>query len=164
MARSRSVKMSLQLFLLISWLVHTVGFHGRFVVHTATASASRNFGTLLKMEPKDDEERKIKNEGDTKFSSKIRDLSNDREFVLYLKAAAQKRMTLSRSDRRQLADELLRRVSTMNVHSVSDVLWSIGTLKLPTKNNVRDDRPKHLSRSERILMRNNDINVTDCAG
>ena len=152
MVRSGSVKMSLQLFLLLSWLTHIVGFNGRFVVHRATVSTSRNFGTHLKMEPKDDEERKSKIEGDTKFSSKIRDLSNDREFVLYLKAAAQKRMTLSRSDRRQLADELLRRVSTMNVHSVSDVLWSIGTLKLPTKHNVRDDRTRDLFRTARIVM------------
>jgi hypothetical protein len=144
--------MSIQLFLLLSWLTHIVGFNGRYVVHRATVSASRNFGTHLKMEPKDDEDRKSKYEGDTKFSSKIRDLSNDREFVLYLKAAAQKRMTLSRSDRRQVADELLRRVSTMNVHSVSDVLWSIGTLKLPTKNNVRDNRNIFLPRSARILM------------
>lgn len=74
---------------------------------------------------------------ESQFSSKIKSFTSDRDFALFLKSCAVKRVTLSRSDRRQLASELIRRVPSMSVHSICDVIWSMGTLKLPTKNLVR---------------------------
>lgn len=74
---------------------------------------------------------------ESQFSSKIKSFISDRDFALFLKSCAVKRVTLSRSDRRQLASELIRRVPSMSVHSICDVIWSMGTLKLPTTNLVK---------------------------
>jgi hypothetical protein len=92
----------------------------------------------LRIETQKEKDRAVsKAELEKQFSSKIKSFSSDRDFALYLKSCAVKRVTLSRSDRRQLASELIRRVPSMSVHSISDVIWSMGTLKLPTKNLVR---------------------------
>jgi hypothetical protein len=87
------------------------------------------------------------------FSSKIKSFSSDRDFALYLKSCAVKRVTLSRSDRRQLASELIRRVPTMSVHSISDVIWSMGTLKLPIKNLVKINRIDSILLSVSMLLK-----------
>ena len=71
------------------------------------------------------------------FISKCNSLTNNREFAQFLKSTAQKRTTLTQSDRQHVVDELLHRVSHMSVHIVSDVLWSLGTLKIPIKQTVR---------------------------
>ena len=97
-----------------------------------------NFVSPLRAETQNEKDRAVsKAELERQFSSKIKGFSSDRDFALFLKSCAVKRVTLSRSDRRQLASELIRRVPSMSVHSISDVIWSMGTLKLPTKNLVR---------------------------
>lgn len=100
-----------------------------------------NFVSPLRSETQNEKDGALsKAQLEIQFSSKIRTFSSDRDFALYLKSCALKRVTLSRSDRRQLASELIRHVPNMSVHSISDVIWSMGTLKLPTKNLVKRNR------------------------
>ena len=95
------------------------------------------YASNLNMSPKDEDKvAHLKREAESQFSDKISGFASDREFATYLKSVAQKRITLSRNDRRQLADELTRRVPLMSIHSISKVIWSMGTLKLPIKNTV----------------------------
>lgn len=70
------------------------------------------------------------------FSSKIKNFSNDRDFVLFLKSTAQKRISLTQSDKQQIVDELLKRIPLMSVHSTCDTLWSLGTLKMQFRQTV----------------------------
>ena len=53
-----------------------------------------------------------------------------------LKLAAQKKILLSNAERLQLADEIQRRYKKYSVSSISKIIWSLGTLKLPTRNKV----------------------------
>jgi hypothetical protein len=67
----------------------------------------------------------------TSFVSRLKSITDEKEFANFLKTSAHKRVSLSSSDRSMLVDELQHRVPFMSVHSASDVLWSLGTLKIP---------------------------------
>ena len=69
-------------------------------------------------------------EDSNQFASKIRNFTSEREFASFLKSTAQKRSSLTQTDKQQIVDELLKRIPMMSVHSVSDALWSLGTLKM----------------------------------
>lgn len=137
-----------QFLLFVSALSYCLAFIGKCALQRVENHFPRKvhifahqqpFGSLnLKMSPKDaDKVAHLKREAESQFSDRISGFTNDKEFAAYLKSAAQKRITLSRSDRRQLADELTRRVPLMSVHSISKVIWSMGTLKVPTKTTVK---------------------------
>ena len=71
------------------------------------------------------------------FISKMKGFSSDRDLALFLKSTAQKRIALTQADKQHIVDELMQRVPNMSVHSASDVLWSLGTLKIPLRQMVR---------------------------
>lgn len=140
--------MASRLFFPIVFLNFSFAFIGKSILRSQVSIAhplihlfvnnDANFVSPLRAETQNEKDRAVsKAELERQFSSKIKGFSSDRDFALFLKSCAVKRVTLSRSDRRQLASELIRRVPSMSVHSISDVIWSMGTLKLPTKNLVR---------------------------
>eukprot|EP00596_Hydrurales_sp_CCMP1899_P006793 CAMPEP_0119051996 /NCGR_PEP_ID=MMETSP1177-20130426/73436_1 /TAXON_ID=2985 /ORGANISM="Ochromonas sp, Strain CCMP1899" /LENGTH=1626 /DNA_ID=CAMNT_0007031409 /DNA_START=104 /DNA_END=4981 /DNA_ORIENTATION=- len=67
------------------------------------------------------------------FMDKLSAFNDGKEFVSYLKATSQKRIALSNSDRQRLAGELIYRVPHLSASQASDVLWSLGTLKISVK-------------------------------
>lgn len=79
-------------------------------------------------------------EDSNEFASKIRNFTSDREFASFLKSTAQKRSSLTQTDKQQIVDELLKRIPMMSVHSVSDALWSLGTLKMQFRLTVSGKR------------------------
>jgi hypothetical protein len=142
------IRMKRQFLLIVSALSYCLAYIGKCAIQRAknfipikvyNFDDQKQFGaSSLKMSPRDeDKAANLKREAESQFSDRISSFTSDREFAVYLKSVAQKRITLSRTDRRQLADELTRRVPLMSVHSISKVLWSMGTLKLPTKITVQ---------------------------
>jgi hypothetical protein len=142
------IRMKRQFLLIVSALSYCLAYIGRCAIQRArnyipvkvyNFDNEKHFGTSnLKMSPRDeDKAANLKREAESQFSDRISSFTSDRDFASYLKSVAQKRITLSRADRRQLADELTRRAPLMSVHSISKVLWSMGTLKLPTKITVQ---------------------------
>lgn len=142
------IRMKRQFLLIVSALSYCLAYIGKCTIQRArnyipikvcNFDYQKQLGASnLKMSPRDeDKAANLKREAESQFSDRISSFTSDREFAAYLKSVAQKRITLSRTDRRQLADELSRRIPLMSVHSISKVLWSMGTLKLPTKMTVQ---------------------------
>lgn len=97
----------------------------------------RNRRTNIDIQFVDANEVKIlRNSLGASFITKIKSFSSDRDFTQFLKSTAQKRIAVTQADKQSIIDELLHRVPKMSVHSACDVLWSLGTLKLPLRQMV----------------------------
>lgn len=73
---------------------------------------------------------------DISLVSRLKAITDEREFITVLKAAAHKRNVLSSHDKDLLMDCLHFRVPYMSGSSSSDILWALGTLKLHSRNKV----------------------------
>eukprot|EP01041_Mallomonas_annulata_P010699 gene10699-22338_t len=88
---------------------------------------------LKKSQPTQSQSR-VKPVLDVPLVSQLRNIKDQIEFVKVLKNAAQKKVILSSNDRHNLALQLQERCQNMSVSSISTIVWSLGTLKLPTRN------------------------------